>query len=367
MKGKNELVIAFTLGSIIDTKKAEKVFEEKGTKAYHEILQKHREKSSIFDPGPALGTMMALRRLDRSIPDEVLKINFVLVSKNDPNPSIHAVLVDSMNHYLQENKVENEGHNYGFDMIAMTNGSPVVPFLEAVEADLIFTTSEDSAKRMFLKGINSVCIPNTNKETNLELYERRHGDIVIFSDYDGVMGDADSEKVFQAAAKATGNSEAGVNEFLNHEERFKDIPMRLGPLGTTIQKISRAVSYQKELQMRSGEKQDIEIKIIVVTARSGQASTRFEKTIEHYGIEVSESYMMKGRDKNLILSALGTLNSGNTLLFFDDSQTHFTRSLELADIASIWVPNDENTPTKDNNEDENLVENEKDGSNNQDS
>lgn len=346
MKKDNELVIAFTLGSIIDTKKAEQVFEEQGTKAYHEILKKHRDKCSIFSPGPALGTMMALRRLDREIPDEILKITFVLVSKNDPNPSIHAVLMDSMNHYLQENKVEDSGHNYGFDMIAMTNGSPVVPFLEAVEADLIFTTSEDSAQRMFRKGINAVCIPNRNKETNLELYNRRNGDIVIFCDYDGVMGDAESEKVFQKAAKELGNNDAGVAEFLTYEEAMKDVPMELGPLGDTIKKISRAVKFQKENQMGSGEKQDIEVKIIVVTARSGQASARFGNTLEYYNIEISESYMMQGRNKNTILSAIGKMNSGNTLLFFDDSRTHFTRSLELADIASIWVPNDENTPKK---------------------
>lgn len=345
MKKKNELVIAFTLGSIIDTKKAEQVFQEKGTKAYHEVLAKHRAKNSIFAPGPALGTMMALRRLNRQIPDDILDISFVLVSKIDPNPSIHAVLMDSMQHYLQENKVD-EGHNYGFDMISLTGGGSVVPFLEAVEADLIFTTSETSAQDMFLNGINAVCIPNTNKETNLDLYERRNGDIVLFSDYDGVMGDADSEKVFQAAAKETGNSEAGVERFLDYEEENKNIPMRLGPLGETIQKISRAVRHQKHLQMKSGERQEIEVKIVVVTARSGQASVRFSNTIEHHNIEISETYMMKGRDKNRILSGLGRANSGNTLLFFDDSRTHFTRSLELVDIASIWVPNEENTPVE---------------------
>lgn len=354
MKKENELVIAFTLGSIIDTKKAEEIFEKEGTKAYHEILKKHKDKSSIFNPGPALGTMMALRRLDREIPDEVLKINFVLISKIDPNPSIHAVLFDSMKHYLQENKVDGD-LKYGFDMISLTGGSSMLPFLKAVDVDLIFTTSGPSAQKLFKNGINAVHIPNVDPATNLELYNRRNGDFVIFCDYDGVMGDADSEKVFQKASKASGSNEEGVKEFLKYEETMKDIPMNLGPLGNTIQKLSRAVKYQKELQMGSGERQDIEMKIIVVTARSGQAHDRFEKTIAHHDISISEMHMMEGRNKNNILSALGHANSGNTLLFFDDSRTHFSRSLELADIASIWVPNDENTPLKKGLTDEDFI------------
>ncbi len=337
----NELVIAFTLGSIIDTKKAEEVFESEGTLAYHNILKKHKEKNSIFSPGPALGTMMALRRLNRAIPDDILKISFVLVSKIDPNPSIQAVLFDSMQHYMNENKVEDGDFGYGFDMIALTNGDPVIPFLKAVNADLVFTTSESSAKNMFQEGVNAVSVPNIDMKTNRELYERRNGDLVFFSDYDGVMGDANSEKVFQEASR---NGQDGVTGFLTYEESLKDVPMELGPLGITIKKLSRAVKYQKKLQMKSGEKQDIQIKIIVVTARSGQAHVRFMKTIDKHDIEISQLYMMQGRDKNSILSAIGLTNQGNTLLFFDDSRTHFTRSLQLADIISGWVPNDENSP-----------------------
>lgn len=343
MKPENELVIAFSLGSIIDTKKAEEVFESKGTLAYHDILKKHKEKNSIFAPGPALGTLMALRRLDKEIPDDILKISFVLTSKIDANPSIHSVLFDSMTHYFKENKVDVdiEDHRYGFDMIALTAGKPVEPFLKITEADLVFTTSESSAQKMFLNGINSVCIPNVSRETNEELYQRRHGDIVVFCDYDGVMGDSKSESIYQEAEKL--EEETGVQAFLSYEERLKDIPMELGPLGETIKKLGKAVRHQKEIQMKSGEKQDIEMEIVVVTARSGQSSERFFKTIEHHDIEISSIYMMMGRNKNKILKELGNMNKGNTLLFFDDSRTHFTRSLKLADIASIWVPNDENT------------------------
>lgn len=348
----NELIIAFTLGSIIDTKKAEEVFETKGTKAYHEILKKHHEKDSVFAPGPALGTMIALKRLNDVIPDNVLKVRFVLVSKIDPNPSVHRVLFDSMNHYFEENNVELK-NDYGFDMISFTGGEDVTPLLKAVKADLVFTTSESSAKEMFLRNINSVCVKNIDKETNLELYNRRNGDIVLFSDFDGVMGDANSEKVFQ---KAIVEKVEPVGAFLDYEVSMKGVPMKLGPLGSTIQKLSRAVKYQKEIQMKSGQCQEVEVKIIVVTARSGQAKERFFGTLEEYGIEISQFYMLQGLNKNEILSILGEANKGKTLLFFDDSEAHVSRSMELADIISGWVPNDENTPLEEDEDDIESVE-----------
>lgn len=344
MSKKNELVIAFTLGSIIDTKKAEEVFEKEGTAAYHAILKKHHSKNSIFNPGPALGTMMALRRLNNSVPDDVLNIRFVLVSKIDPNPRIHSVLMDSMNHYFEENKVKiNSDHNYGFDMISLTGGEDVSPFLKAVNTDLVFTTSEGSAKELFLNKISSVCVKNIDAKNNAELYERRNGDIVVLSDFDGVMGDAESEKVFQSAIK---NNIEPIGAFLDHEENLKEVPMELGPLGKTIQKLSRVVKYQNKLQMKSGERQEVEVKIIVVTARSGQAKDRFFNTLICHNIEISQCHMLQGTNKNYILSILGKTNKGKTLLFFDDSRSHYLRSLELEEIVSIWVPNDENTPVE---------------------
>jgi hypothetical protein len=64
--------------------------------------------------------------------------------------------------------------------------------------------------------------------------------------------------------------------------------------------------------------------------------------------------MLQGTNKNNILSILGKMNHGKTLLFFDDSKTHYTRSLQLKDIVSVWVPNDENTPLEEEQETENV-------------
>ena len=116
-KKNNELHIAFSLGSIIDTKKSEAILATKGVKAFHETLEKHRLNNSIFSPGPSLGFFMALRKLNKIVPDDILKIKFGLISKIDPNPNVSAVILESMKHYLEENKEDIT--DFGFDVISM--------------------------------------------------------------------------------------------------------------------------------------------------------------------------------------------------------------------------------------------------------
>jgi hypothetical protein len=344
IKNKNELNIAFSLGSLIDTKKAEHILKTEGVKAFHETLAKHRENNSIFSPGPSLGFFMALRKLNKVVPDNILKVRFGLISKIDPNPNVSAVILESMKHYLEENKEDTI--DSGLDVIMLTNGKDTTYCHKVFDTDLMFTTSRKSAIDLFQHKIPAVAIQNIDYKENIELYEKRNGNIVLFTDYDGVIGDAESEKIFQKHIKKT-NVDNAIEEFIKHEFENEHLAMDLGPLGKVIQKLGRVVKYQKEQQKEAGNNISL-LEIIVVTARGGQSHTRLMKTIEDYKIEISELYMMQGQNKNDLLVELGNLYKGHNLLFFDDSEIHFKRSQELRDISSAWVPNDENTAPEKN-------------------
>jgi len=338
MKKDNELHIAFSLGSIIDTKKAEEVLEQKGVKAFQKILKKHRDSSTIFDAGPSLGFFMALRRLNKLIPDDILKIRFGLISKIDPNPNVSAVILESMKFYLEENKEDLS--DFGFDVVMMTNGKDTTFCHKVFDTDLMFTTSQNSAKKLFNDGFPAVAIPNIHKDLNKEFYNKRNGNIVLFTDYDGVIGDVESEKVFQKHL-STQSPSGAVNAFIQHEISNSETPMELGPLGAVMQKLGRIVKYEKEQQQNSGDYNNL-LDILVVTARGGQAQTRLVRTIDNFNIEISSLYMMQGQNKNDLLSELGKLYQGYNILFFDDSEIHFKRSQDLATILSGLVPNSDN-------------------------
>jgi hypothetical protein len=336
IKNKNELHIAFSLGSIIDTKKAEEVLEKKGVSFFQETLKKYRDSDSIFDPGPSLGFFMALRKLNRLIPDDVLKIKFALISKIDPNPNISSVILNSMKHYLEDSKEET--NDFGFDVIMLTNGKDTTFCHRVFKTDLMFTTDNNNARTLFQNNFPVVCIPNISKENNKALYEKREENIVLFSDYDGVIGDAKGETIFQDALSKNIDP---VNAFLDYEKNNEHLSMDLGPLGNFIQKMGRVVKYQKYQQLESGDNINL-FNTILITARSGQAKNRLLKTLEINKIEISELYMLQGQNKNYLLSELGEIYKGYNLLFFDDSEIHFKRSQELREIVSGWVPNQEN-------------------------
>ncbi len=341
-KKNNELHIAFSLGSIIDTKKSEEILSKEGVKAFHETLKKHRDNNSIFSPGPSLGFFMALRRLNKVVPDDILKIKFGLISKIDPNPNVSAVILESMKHYLEENKEDIT--DFGFDVIMLTNGKEPTYCHKVFNTDLMFTTSRKSAIKLFKENIPAVTIPNIDYNENIDLYNKRNGNIILFTDYDGVIGDAESEKVFQKHINDN-SMDSAIEEFMKHEKKNEHLAMDLGPLGNVVQKLGRVIKYQKEQQIHAGDNISL-LETLVVTARGGQAHTRLMKTIDEYNIEISELYMMQGQNKNDLLVELGKLYKGHNLLFFDDSEIHFKRSQELRNIASAWVPNDENTTRK---------------------
>ena len=346
LKNKNELHIAFSLGSIIDTKKAEDVLAKEGVKAFQETLKKYRNSDAIFDPGPSLGLFMALRKLNKIVPDEVLKIKFALISKIDPNPNVSAVILNSMTHYLEENK--EDVTDFGFDVIMLTNGKDTTFCHRVFKTDLMFTTDDNNAKILFKNNFPVVCIPNISKENNKSLYEKRDESIVLFSDYDGVIGDATGETIFQDAIAENLDP---IKAFLEYERDNEHLSMDLGPLGNFIQKLGRVVKYQKYQQSESGKNVNL-FNTILITARSGQAKNRLMKTLESNKIEISELYMLQGQNKNDLLSELGSIYEGYNLLFFDDSEIHFKRSQELREIVSGWVPNQENIHREKDKKDE---------------
>lgn len=336
-KSKNELHVAFSLGSIIDTKKAEEVLDKEGVKSFHNILQKYAKKNTIFKPGPSLGLFMALRKLNQNTPDSVLKIKFALITKIDPNPNVSSVIMDSMIHYLEENK--ETPTDWGFDVVMMTNGKDTTFCHKVFQTDLMFTTDKNNAKTLFKNNFPVVCIENISQENNWELYEKRKGSIVLFSDYDGVIGDEKSEEVFQEAIK---NNEKALDKFLEYENQNRTEAMELGPLGNVAQKLGRVIKYQKQQQIQKGISLDL-FNTVIVTARGGQAKNRLMITLKKNNIEISELYMLQGQNKNDLLKELGFLYQGHNLLFFDDSEIHFARSQKLSEITSGWVPNLQNT------------------------
>lgn len=335
----NLLKIGFSIGSIFDTKEVENIYETQGLKAYLQRLEDMNKNGEVFLPGPALGLYMAFKDLQTKIPKEVLDIKFGMVSRINPNPKFFGVFLRSIRHWILEEKDGNIADiDKALDYCCYTNGESTVQAHLSQESDMVFTTSEESAKELYRAGIPAITIPNENPEKNMEFYNKKDGKVVIVADYDGVIGDSDSEAIFQAARSTHDNP---VMVFNQHEIDNRNIPMSLGPLGLVIKKLGRVVESFEDARVLD-ESALNPLKIIVVTARGVSAIERFMYTIGHHDITISQLYMMDGLNKNIPLEQIAKQNQGSNILFIDDSEIHFTRSSKLVDILSGWVKTDLN-------------------------
>lgn len=329
----NTLRIVFSAGSLFDTKEAETIFKEKGLREYKEFLQKMEDDDKVFDPGPTLGLYLAFRKLNEKVPDEILNIEFGLITRI---PATYPAFWNSYEHWI----TEGENPLYEFDFMSFGQENTAQAHIGAC-ADLAFVTSKDTAEALYEVDIPAIYIPNLSKENNLELYSKKDGGIMLASDYDGVIGDTNSERAYQNAKKE-GHSNP-VEHFRDYETQREYIPMDLGPMGKVIKKLNVLV---KENQKHKLETNTQEIKypfeFTVVTARGGQARKRFMNTMKAHNIEIEDFHMMSGLNKNNPLKIIGLNRNETNILFIDDGEIHFTRANNLESIISGYVVNDYN-------------------------
>ena len=337
-QNENVLKIGFSLGSLLDTSGVEKIYKENGLKAYVEALQEMDKNGEVFKPGPALGFCLAFKKLNNVIPNEVLDIKIGLITKNSPNPEFSSVLFKSCRKWFSDFLGEDIG---SLDFSSFTNGNDVTGSYLGHGAELAFTTSPQAAAELYKSGIPAINIPNQGPEKNAQLFSDKKKRIVFVSDYDGVIGDTSSEKVYQDAKK---NKELNpVQVFRDHESLKKDLPMELGPLGKVIKKLSRIVKHYEEKKLNNSDlSEKLPFENIVVTARGGDAMDRFLTTVKKHEICISQFHFMDGYSKNNPLANIVKENQDANIFFMDDGGVHYTRAQELENIIAGWVATDMN-------------------------
>jgi 5'-nucleotidase len=346
MKAKNDtLTIGFTAGTLFDMKEAEDIFEKADDKdkqrLYRAYFKEMNDKNDIFKPGPALGLYMAFQNLKDKIKvsenvetvaeNTNLLIRFGLSSKFDSAHPGAITLFNSIEHYMMK-----EGQHHSPDYLNLTGGFEQAMAHKIQDADLVFTSSDKSADLYYNNGIASVYIPNKGPKFNLDSYKNHKSNLNIYCDYDGVIGDANSESLFQAALQLKDIDP--VNTFRDHEVSKSREPMELGPLGGVLKKFGIIVEFYKEKLMANEIKEeDIPFKTILLTARGGGAASRAFHTLNQKGISLSQCLFMDGVNKN---EALSLVHKKDMTLFLDDGKKHFERAMTLDNIIAGYVPNE---------------------------
>lgn len=311
------LTFGFTAGALFDMKDAEAIFEqnteENREKLYRDYFAKMNENGQFFKPGPALGLYISLQNLSHKLPKDIIQLRFGLSTRFDTVHEGATTLFNSIDHYLFTDEKD-----FVPDYISLTGGLEQASPHKMQGADIVFTSSDSSAKEYHNNGIASTQIPNISELQNLKMFQNKDNGINFIFDFDGVVVDHSSEMVYQAAKKVTGLEP--LEAFRLNEIKNRQNPMNLGPLGVFLQKASLIVSYYQKMMLANEIKaKDIPFETRILTARGGSGSFRIIKTLTHYGIQVSRADFACGRPKHI---ALAMLDEKDINLFLEDSRIH---------------------------------------------
>lgn len=312
------LTFGFTAGALFDMKEAETVFEaypeEERLHHYNAYFAKMNKEGKVFKPGPALGLYISLVKLRKILPTEVIQLRFGMSTRFNNDSEGATTLVNSLDHYL----LNNEDEDFVPDYISFTGGLEQASSHKWQDADIVFTSSDTSAKDYHKRGVAATHVQNISELQNLKMFNNRNNKINFIFDFDGVVVDASSEMIYQAAKQVEGLQP--LEEFRLNEIKHRHEPMELGPLGCFLQKASLIVSYYHRKMLENEIKaKDIPFETRILTARGGAASLRITKTMAHHNIQVSRADFADGRSKHI---ALSMLDENNINLFLEDSLVH---------------------------------------------
>lgn len=294
----DKLVVAVASSALFNLTDSDNVFKNEGESAYREYQRENETK--ILRQGVVFPLVKRLLDLndEKSQPIEV-----VLFSRNDPDTGL---------------RVFNSIEHYGLDITraVFVTGKNPYEYLEAFNASLFLSGNKSDVREAIDHGFPAGYVSETEYED-----DETDSELRIAFDFDAVLVDDASEKVFQA--------EGNLDVYQKHEAKYGDIAMNAGPLfkfSKRISKIQKAELEKKEQDPSYRPK----VRIAVCTARNAPAHKRVVTTLRKWDIRIDEAFFLGGMNKANVLEVY------RPHIFFDD-QTGHIESISKK-FPSVHVP-----------------------------
>lgn len=287
------LVVGISSRALFDLDEENRIYEEKGLKAYSAYQLEHEE--DLLKPGSGFALVKALLKLNEN--GERL-VEVIIMSRNSADTSL---------------RIFNSIEHYGLDIsrAVLSGGSTLASYLEAFKVDLFLSADEGDVEL----AINSGFAAGRIYTNRIEGYdpEEQIDPIRIAFDGDAVLFSDDSEKIFQ---------KHGLEAFVANEKENARNVMAAGPFARFLKTISN-------LQERFDEAHS-PIRTALVTARNAPAHERVIRTLRAWNVRIDEAFFLGGITKKDVLKAF------HPHIFFDDQDTHAGPASEV--IPSAQVP-----------------------------
>lgn len=293
----NKLVVAVSSSALFDLSESDKVYNERGLAEYRRYQEQNID--SPLGKGVAFPFVKRLLSFNELFPEEQ-PVEVVLLSRNSPETGL---------------RVFRTIKHYGLDITRASffSGESPYKYLPAFNASLFLSASERDVKCACNAGFAAGRV--LDSEVMDDVYDDQ---LRIAFDFDGVIADDDSEKIYQ---------EQGLSAFHRHEATTK-APLDPGPLADLLIKISN-LQRLEIARMEKDEEYRRRLKISIVTARNAPAHERVVNTLKSWGVEVTEAFFLGGISKDRVLEIM------RPHIFFDDQMSHLDH---LKNVPAVHIP-----------------------------
>ncbi|MFP5042918.1 5'-nucleotidase [Parasediminibacterium sp. JCM 36343] len=296
----NKLVVAVSSNALFDLETEDTIFKNEGLEKYRQFQLDHKNKT--LEKGLAFPFIKRYLNINKVYKLET-PVEVILLSKNSPEAG---------------NRIFKSIQEHGLDIsrAAFTSGGAPYRYIPAYNISLFLSTNEkdviNAIESRYAAGrIIKTKVTDDNDDTELR----------VAFDFDGVIADDQSEKVFQATQQ--------LDIFHKHETEHLTEAHNPGPLGDFFKKLSALQGLEAKKALNNPDYKRI-LKTAIVTARNAPSHERAINTLNEWGVTVDEMFLLGGIEKKRVLEIL------KPHLFFDDQMTHLNPELE--NIPLVHIP-----------------------------
>lgn len=293
------LVVGVASSALFDLTESDAYFNEHGELAYSDYQrQRLDEPLSMGVAFPFIQRLLALNDLRPGSP----LVEVIVLSRNDAETGLR--VMRSISH-----------HRLAITRAIFTQGRAPYEYIGALEMSLFLSGSRTDIVAAIKAGF-----PAGHVLPSVAEYDEEDTSLRIAFDFDGVLADDASERVYQAD---------GLEIYQESEAENRDVPIQPGLLIQLLADFNRIQILEDERQ-RAEPDYSPRLRIALVTARNAPAHERAVHSLRAWGVRVNDAFFLGGIDKARILRVL------QPHIFFDDQAVHLEGAAEH--FAGVHIP-----------------------------
>lgn len=297
----DRLVVGVASSALFDLTESDAVFNDQGEQAYRDYQERLIDEP--LGPGvafPFIQRLLGLNDLSESTDNPLVEV--IVLSRNSPDTGLRVMR-------------SVQAHKLPITRAVFMEGRAPYQFIPAFNMALFLSRNADDVRNATQAGFPAgQVLPSAAPDDGVDR------DLRIAFDFDGVLADDASERVYQ---------DGDLPAFVEHETEHVIEPHNPGPLMQLLGEINR-IQRIEDARFDADRSYRKRVHVSIVTARNAPAHERAVRSLKSWGVTVNDAFFLGGIEKARVLKVL------RPHVFFDDQLGHLEGAASI--VPSVHVP-----------------------------